>query len=146
MNNKEYKENKEDKVKKDLLNDIIELCSKLKLIASISPGEKLYHTNDNNFSTFKPYNLYIWLKRAYNGESQKDTLIFIKDTITKSISIIEDNPNTDKIINLYNDLINSKNGIIFLKSSYDTEKNVIADLNVFIDLINTFEKKNTKKT
>ena len=101
--------------KQNNFNKLIELCTQLKLLASIIPGEKIYLSKK---TTFKSNNLITWFYRLYEGENRDDTLIYIKDIIFTTMEQLDKNIDA----NLYNDLINSKVGIENLKSTYSDDK------------------------
>lgn len=136
-------------------NNYKEITSKLKFISKIQPGEKintkpyLSIVNDDWFTAF--------FRKFYNLESRTQTVQFISEIISSAFQIIEqiritsknqsfDIDTTNILLNLYKDLISSKEGIQNLIKTYKNDKIVICQLETIIENIDLFLQLNNVAT
>lgn len=136
-------------------NNYKEITSKLKFISKIRPGEKintkpyLSIVNDDWFTAL--------FRKFYNFESRTQTVQFISEIIASAFQIIEqikitsktqslDIDATNVLLNLYRDLIASKDGITNLIETYKADKIVVCQLETIIENIDLFLQLNNVTT
>ena len=119
------------------INNNKEVISRLKFIGKIQIGEKISLKDMN----IQQDGLVTQIYRTINQDNRLKTLVFIQDTITKTFEILKcydkSKKNSDKLmcINLINDLIKSKNGIINLKETYSSDIKFTCDIDTLIEII-----------
>jgi hypothetical protein len=129
--------NKSDIMDSSLIDDI---NSKLKLLTLISKGDKI------NVKTFgvQTDNIFTKINRSFiNIDSRNNCLQFVKTTINKSFQILSFYINSesipDKILcsNILQDIINSKQGIENLCSTYKDDLMVVCNFATIIQNIDS---------
>jgi hypothetical protein len=132
-----HKINKSDIMDSSLIDDI---SSKLKLLTLISKGDKI------NVKTFgvQTDNIFTKINRSFiNIDSRNNCLQFVKTTINKSFQILSFYINSesipDKILcsNILQDIINSKQGIENLCSTYKDDLMVVCNFATIIQNIDS---------
>lgn len=119
------------------INNNKEVISRLKFIGKIQIGDKISLKDMN----LQQDGLVTQIYRTINQDNRFKTLVFIQDTITKTFEIIKcydrSNKNSDKLmcINLINDLKKSRNGILNLKETYNTDVKFICDIDTLLEII-----------
>jgi hypothetical protein len=119
------------------INNNKEIISRLKFIGKIQIGEKISLKDMN----LQQDGLVTQIYRTINQDNRFKTLVFIQDTITKTFEIIKcydkSKKNSDKVMcmNLINDLKKSRNGILNLKETYNTDVKFICDIDTLLEII-----------
>lgn len=119
------------------INNNKEIISRLKFIGKIQIGEKISLKDMN----IQQDGLVTQIYRTINQDNRFKTLVFIQDTITKTFEIIKcydkSKKNSDRLmcLNLINDLKKSKNGILNLKETYNTDIKFICDIDTLLEII-----------
>jgi hypothetical protein len=119
------------------INNNKEVISRLKFVGKIQIGDKISLKDMN----LQQDGLVTQIYRTINQDNRFKTLVFIQDTITKTFEIIrcydKSKKNSDKVmcINLINDLKKSKNGILNLKETYNTDVKFVCDIDTLLEII-----------
>ena len=98
-----------------------DIIPKLKFIAKLKKGDKIYVKN----LYIQPNNLiYRMLRSFYHIDDRTNTLVFIQTTITKGFELFQENilihsPFHARVCqNIFQDLRNTKDGLLCLKETY----------------------------
>lgn len=141
------------------MHDITDnLLVNLKIISKIVPHNRLKMLNSS--STIDSPNMLSWLTRWYNGDSRAKTVQFIKTVISDSITVSNDFMNSTYVSNMMNssslsscyeeteftkainmlqliqeEMTNSKVGLKNLQQTYETDIQIVSQLEVQMDKI-----------
>jgi hypothetical protein len=119
--------------------DTMKVISNLKFLGSIKPNNKF----NSKLLYIQPDGIMTKLSRTFFSDNRVNALKFIEDTINKSFEVLNhyelSNKESDKAMceNIVNDLINSKTGILSLKTTYNDDVRFCCDIDTLIQILDS---------
>ena len=114
-------------------HNLNELLAKLKIISKTEQGEKI---NMVSMTFTKQNEWFGWFWRGRQGEGRKNMIVQLEQIINQAITAITEYQNTEFLTMIINRLVEARNGITNLITTYQADKNTSARLELIIDNIN----------
>lgn len=115
------------------MNTESEIISRLKFISKIQKGEKI----NVKYMYVQPESIFTSISRTIlHQDNRRNTLNFIRNTLSGTFSILNKENSTYKYQMLTNDLKLVKNGLDNLKSTYISDIKFCCDVDTMLEEIN----------
>jgi len=108
------------------LNDLL---VKLKILSMVERGKKI----NMNTMTFTDAGSWVGsLTRSLNGESRKGLMVHLKSIVQQAVEAITEYQNTEYCKLIVNELARAKVGIQTLMTTYQSDPNIVSEIEVCI--------------